>query len=60
MKAKAAIDRAVAKISAPEEVKQDIKAQIVSEVVDGTPIQYAAQQAIQDNLDDITDIEDLL
>lgn len=60
MKAKAAIDKAVAKISAPEEVKQDIKAQIVSQVVDGTPIQYAAQQAVQDNLDNITDIEDLL
>ena len=60
MKAKAAIDRAIAKINAPEDVKQDIRAQIVSQVVDGTPIQYAAQQAVQDNLDDVTDIEDLL
>lgn len=60
MKAKAAIEKATAKINAPEDVKQDIKAQIVSQVIDGTPIQYAAQQAVQDNLDDVTDIDDLL
>lgn len=57
MKAKTAIDRAVSTIRGVDaETKQDIKAQVASQVVDGMPIQYATQQAIQDNMKDYDSI----
>lgn len=44
-----ALNAALAKLDARPEQKQIIKQQIIQQVAEGLPIQYAAQQAIQDN-----------
>lgn len=54
-----ALNAAIAKLDATPAEKQLIKQQVIQQVSNGLPTQYAVQQAIQENISDVVDSTEL-